>query len=407
MSSVFRFSEVAERMQPSPIRELFRMIQQPGMISFAGGLPDPAAFPVGPFADCADVLSRDGRQVLQYGASEGYPPLREFLLGMMADRLGYEVRAEELLITSGSQQGANLAARVLLDPGDVVIAEAPTYPGTIHSLRNAGARFATVPCDADGMQVELLPEIVARTETETGRRPKLIYTVPDFSNPSGACMSLDRRQRLVAMAAELEIPVLEDDPYGKLRYTGETLPNLKRIAGGAPQVIYASSFSKVLAPGVRVAWTVAEPEFIRALVLMRQGEDLCTSTVTQALVAEYCRRGHLESHMSRILEVYSGKCRAMQSALERHLPQGAATWTEPEGGFFFWLELARGSSRELFDRAVAEKVAFVPGAAFYPGDDEQIGEIHTGDRFARLCFTFADEAAIDEGCRRLSRALAG
>ncbi len=233
MPSMFRYSELARKMQPSPIRELFRMIQQPGMISFAGGLPDPAAFPVGPFADCADVLSRDGRQVLQYGASEGYPPLREILLAMMADRLGYEVGPDELLITSGSQQGANLAARVLLDPGDVVIVEAPTYPGTIHSLRNAGARFATVPCDADGMRVELLPGIVARTEAETGRRPKLIYTVPDFSNPSGACMSLDRRQRLVAMAAELEIPVLEDDPYGKLRYTGKALPNLKRIAGGA------------------------------------------------------------------------------------------------------------------------------------------------------------------------------
>ncbi len=407
MSSLFRFSELAGRMQPSPIRELFKMIRQPGMISFAGGLPDPSAFPVGPFADCADVLSRDGREVLQYGASEGYPPLREMLLAMMADRLGCEVQPDEMLITSGSQQGANLIARVLLDPGDVVIVEAPTYPGTIHSLRNAGARFATVPCDVDGMQVELLPEIVTRTEAETGRRPKLIYTVPDFSNPSGACMSLERRHRLVALAAELEIPVFEDDPYGKLRYSGEALPNLKRIAGAEPQVIYASSFSKVLAPGVRVAWSVAAPELTRAMVLMRQGEDLCTSTVTQALVAEYCRRGHLENHMGRILEVYSHKCQQMQLALKTHLAPGSATWAEPEGGFFFWLELATGSSRELFDRAVAEKVAFVPGAAFYPGDDEQVGEVHTGDRFARLCFTFADEEAIDEGCRRLGRVLGG
>ena len=405
MSSIFKFSELACRMQPSPIRELFQMIRQPGMISFAGGLPDPSAFPVGPFADCAEVLSRDGREVLQYGASEGYPPLRDILLEMMADRLGYEVRPEELLVTSGSQQGVNLAARVLLDPGDVVIVEAPTYPGTIHSLRNAGARFATIPCDGDGMQVELLPGIVEATEAATGRRPKLIYSVPDFSNPSGACLSLARRHRLVEFAAELEIPVFEDDPYGKLRYSGEALPNLKRIAGGAPHVIYASSFSKVLAPGVRVAWTVGDPGLVRAMVLMRQGEDLCTSTVTQALVAEYCRRGHLESHMGRILEVYSTKCRAMQEALKRHLVQGAARWTEPEGGFFFWLELTEGSNRELFNRAVAEKVAFVPGGAFYPDDDEQIDEVHTGDRFARLCFTFADGEAIDEGCRRLGRVL--
>jgi len=405
MSPVFRFSELAGKMQPSPIRELFRMTQQPGMISFAGGLPDPAAFPVGPFADCADVLSRDGRKVLQYGASEGYQPLREILLEMMTELLGYEPAADELLITSGSQQAVDLMARALLDPGDVVVIEAPAYPGTIHCLRNAGARFATIPCDADGMRVELLPEIVDRTEATTGRRPKLIYSVPDFSNPSGACLSSDRRKQLIELAGKLEIPVFEDDPYGKLRYSGEPLPNLKRLAGRAPQVVYASSFSKVLAPGVRVAWTVAAPELVRSMVLMRQGEDLCTSTVTQALVAEYCRRGFLENHMGHILEVYSGKCHAMQSALERHLPTGSANWTEPEGGFFFWLELAEGSSRELFDRAVAERVAFVPGGAFYPDEDEQVGEVHTGDRFARLCFTFADEEAIDEGCRRLGRIL--
>jgi len=404
VSSIFRFSELATRMQPSPIRELFRVIQQPGMISFAGGLPDPDAFPVGPFAACADVLARDGRQVLQYGASEGYPPLREVLLEMMTARLGFPVAPEQLLITSGSQQAVDLMARTLLDPGDVVVIEAPAYSGTIHCLRNAGARFATIPCDGDGMQVERLPELVGQVESATGRRPKLIYSVPDFSNPSGACMSLGRRQRLVELAAELNIPVLEDDPYGKLRYKGEALPTLKQIAGPSQQVVYASSFSKVLAPGVRVAWTVAAPQLIRAMVLMRQGEDLCTSTVTQALVAEYCRRGLLDRHLDRILEVYSTKCRAMQTALERHLQPGSATWTIPQGGFFFWLELGHGSVRDLFDHAVAEGVAFVPGTAFYPDSGEQVGDVHAGDRFARLCFTFADETAIDEGCRRLARA---
>jgi 2-aminoadipate transaminase len=394
-------------MQPSPIRELFPVIRQPGMISFAGGLPDPAAFPVAAFAECAEVLERDGREVLQYGASEGYPPLLEALLAMMSERLGFEVPPERLLVTSGSQQAVNLAARVLLDPGDVVVVEAPTYPGTIHCLRNAGARFATVPCDANGMVVEGLPEVVRRAEQATGRRAKLIYTVPDFSNPTGATMSLERRRRLVELAGELGVPILEDDPYGRLRYAGEPLPTLARLSGGAPHVIYASSFSKVLAPGVRVAWTVASPELVRAMVLMRQGEDLCTSTVTQALVAEYCRRGHLEGHMGTILSVYAVKCRAMQRSLERHLPAGAATWTEPSGGFFFWLELARGSSREVFDRAAARGVAFVPGGAFYPGPDEQVGEVLGGDRHARLCFTFADEAAIDEGCRRLGLVLEG
>jgi 2-aminoadipate transaminase len=405
VTSLFRFSALAEKMQPSPIRELFRVIQQPGMISFAGGLPDPDTFPVEGFASCADVLERDGRTVLQYGASEGYPPLRDAITDMMEERLGYRSPAEELLVTSGSQQAVDLIARALLDTGDVVVVEAPTYPGTLHCLRNAGARFATVPTDGEGMVVDALPDVIDAVEAATGGRPKLIYTVPDFSNPSGSCMSFDRRRQLVELAAEMAIPVFEDDPYGRLRFAGQGLPTLKSLVGDAPHVIYASSFSKVLAPGVRVAWTVAAPELIRAMVLMRQGEDLCTSTVTQALVAEYCVRGLLEKHLHHIIATYARKSRAMQTALRDHLPPGAASWHEPQGGFFFWLELARGSSRELFDRAVEEKVAFVPGEAFYPDDDEQIGRVLTGDRFARLCFTFADDEAIDEGCRRLGSAI--
>ncbi len=405
LDSIFRFSALAEKMQPSPIRELFRMIQQPGMISFAGGLPDPDTFPVEAFASCADVLERDGRTVLQYGASEGYPPLREAIVEMMAGRLGYRPQPEELLVTSGSQQAVDLIARALLDPGDVVVVEAPTYPGTLHCLRNAGARFTTVPTDRDGMRVDLLPGVIAAAEEATGSRPKLIYTVPDFSNPSGACMSLERRHHLIELAAEFVIPVFEDDPYGRLRYSGQPVPSLKSLAGSAPVVIYVSSFSKVLAPGVRVAWTVAAPELIRAMVLMRQGEDLCTSTVTQALVAEYCHRGLLEEHLQHIVTTYARKSRAMQVALVSHLPDGAASWREPEGGFFFWLELANGDSRSLFERAVEAGVAFVPGGAFYPDPDEQVGDVLSGDAFARLCFTFADDNAIDEGCRRLGRVM--
>ncbi|MCG6948256.1 MAG: PLP-dependent aminotransferase family protein [Acidobacteria bacterium] len=403
--SLFRFSALAGKMQPSPIRELFQVIQQPGMISFAGGLPDPDTFPVDGFASCADVLRRDGRTVLQYGASEGYPPLRNAIAEMMETRFGYRPEADELLVTSGSQQAVDLMARALLDPGDVVLVEAPTYPGTLHCLRNAGARFATIPTDGHGMVVEALPEVVEQVVANTGNRPKLIYTVPDFSNPSGACMGLERRHQLVELADEQMIPVFEDDPYGRLRFSGEGLPTLKSIAGDGKHIIYTSSFSKVLAPGVRVAWSVAAPELIRSMVMMRQGEDLCTSTVTQALVAEYCARGLLEDHLQHIIATYARKSRAMQEALEKHIPGGLASWHEPQGGFFFWLELAKGSSQALFDRAVEEKVAFVTGGAFYPDVDEQVGEVMTGDRFARLCFTFADDEAIEEGCRRLGRAL--
>lgn len=401
----FPFSRIASQMKPSPIRELFKVIQRPGMISFAGGLPDPAIFPVEEFAAAAEILRSQGRQVLQYGASEGYPPLVEWICAQMTAQFGREIPADEVLVTSGSQQGADLCARALLDPGDVVVVEAPTYPGTVHSFRNVGARFATIPCDGDGMRVELLSEIVERVRSETGRPPKLVYTIPDFSNPSGACMSTQRRRQLLEIATGLDLILFEDDPYGRLRYRGEARPTIKSLAGDSPNVLYASSFSKILAPGVRVAWSVAAPELIRAMVLLRQGEDLCTPVVTQALVAEYCRRGHLESHLERIIDHYRGKRDAMQAQLRAHLPEGAAQWHEPEGGFFFWMHLPGRDSDALFHQVLERNVAFLPGGAFFPGAAEQVGGVHEGTEYARLCFTFADPEQIAEGCARLGRAL--
>ncbi len=400
-----RFNPIAAALRPSPIRELFTVISQPGMISFAGGLPAPDAFPVEAFADCADVLRTDGRTLLQYGASEGYGPLREILLERMTAFLGCEVTPERLLVTSGAQQVVDLMARALLEPGDVVVVEAPTYPGTLHTLRMAGARFAAVPCDGNGMVVDELPGVVDRVIAETGRSPKLVYTVPDFSNPTGATLAVDRRRRLVGLAHELRLPVLEDDPYGRLRYTGEPLPPLARLAGDDRHVVYASSFSKVLAPGVRVAWVVGPAELIRTMTLLRQGTDLCTSTVTQALVAEYCRRGHLDRHLGRILEVYAARRDAMLEAMDHHLDPTTVSWDPPDGGFFVWARYRGRPAAEVFERAVAEGVAFVPGGAFYPTADEQVGEPVSGPDRARLCFTFADADAIDEGCRRLARAL--
>jgi len=402
----FRFSRRIDSIQPSPIRELFKVIQRPGMISFAGGLPDPAIFPVHEFAECAEVLQRDGKIVLQYGASEGYGPLVEAVQGMMAAGMGLDVPADRLLITSGSQQAADLLARALVDPGDPVVVEAPPYPGPVHTFRNVGARCAAVPCDGDGMQVERLPEVLRRAEAETGRRVRLVYTIPDFSNPSGACMSTARRRELLRLAEQHDLVIFEDDPYGRLRYKGEPRPTLMELSGGSPHVLYASSFSKVLAPGVRVAWAAGASELIRTMVLLRQGEDLCTPVVTQALVAEYCRLGHLERHLARIIDHYRAKRDAMQQQLVARLPEGVARWHEPEGGFFFWLELAGHDSDALFQQCLERSVAFLPGTAFYPGAAEQVGDVQQGGRFARLCFTFADDAQIDEGCRRLAAALA-
>jgi 2-aminoadipate transaminase len=397
----YRYSQLAEGMRPSPIRELFKMTQRPGMISFAGGLPDPAIFPVEEFAACAEALRAQGTTALQYGASEGHGPLVAEIQRRMEPLLGRPVLPEEIVISSGSQQAMDMLARVLLDPGDVVVVEAPTYPGALHTFRSTGARFAVIPCDEHGMKVELLPDVLERCRRETGRMPKLIYTIVNFSNPSGACLSEARRRELARIARELAIPVFEDDPYGELRYRGERIPTLFSMADGG--VVFASSFSKVLAPGVRVAWAVGQPDLIRRMVIAKQGMDLCTSVVAQVLVAEYCRRGFLESHLEKIRAHYARKAAAMAAALREHLP-APVRFGEPGGGFFFWLELG-GDSRRIFERAVEEGVAFLPGPAFYPEPSETVGEKVDGTLRARLCFTFAQPPEIVDGCRRLARAL--
>jgi 2-aminoadipate transaminase len=397
----YRYSRIAGAMRPSPIRELFKMTQRPGMISFAGGLPDPAIFPVAEFAACAEVLRVEGTVALQYGASEGYRPLVTELAGRMGTLLGRPIAPEEVMISSGSAQVVDMVARVLLDPGDVVVVEAPTYPGALHTFRAAGAHFALVPCDKDGMQVEVLPHVIERCRRETGRAPKLIYTIVNFSNPSGVCLAEARRRRLAQLAKELGIPVLEDDPYGELRYLGDRIPPLFSLAEGG--VVFASSFSKVLAPGVRVAWAVGDAELIRKMVIAKQGMDLCTSMVAQVLVTEYCRRGFLDAHLEKIKSHYAAKAAAMTAALREHLPAGVS-FAEPSGGFFFWLRLGR-DSQAVFNQAIEEGVAFLPGAAFYPEPAETVGEAVDGRPYARLCFTFAGPDEIGEGCRRLARAL--
>lgn len=403
MAFSFNYSRIAQAMRPSPIRELFALTQRPGMISFAGGLPDPAIFPVETFVDCAAVLRGQGTTALQYGATEGYPPLLEWLAERMEAVFGSPVTTAHVIIATGSQQVLDMLARALLDPGDVVLVESPTYPGALHTLRNAGARFLLVPSDGDGMVVDALGELVERCRRQTGQLPKLLYTVINFSNPSGATLALSRRRQLAGWIAQTGIPVLEDDPYGELRYEGEKLPSLYQLTGGAG-VIYASSFSKILAPGARVAWAVGDPELIRKLAMMKQGMDLCTSQVAQVLVHEYCRRGHLDAHLAAIRQHYAAKAAAMNGALERHLADHAS-WHRPAGGFFHWLTVAGHDSRQLFARAVAEGVAFLPGPAFYPEADETVGQSASGSQFLRLCFTFATPAEIAEGCRRLASVL--
>lgn len=405
MQFPYAYSAVARNARPSPIRELFRVIGRPGMISLAGGLPDPSAFPVDPFLDCTEVLEDWAATALQYGATEGYGPLVEWIVDRVAGRTGTRLEPADVLVTTGSQQVMDLLARVLLDPGDVVVVEAPTYPGALHTFRNVGARFAQVPCDDSGMQFEALDEVVRTVRRDAGSPPKLIYTIVNFSNPSGACLTEERRRRLVEYAASTGIPILEDDPYGDLRYVGAPLAPLfgRDPASG---VIHAGSFSKILAPGVRLAWAVGDADLIRRMAILKQGVDLCTSTLDQVLVAEYCRRGHLDRHLERMRDHYRVKRDAMADALARNLSGTPAIWHDPEGGFFFWLDLGQDSG-PVFDRALEEGVAFLPGRVFFPDADETVGRAFPGNRYARLCFTFAAPEQIGEGCGRLARALAG
>jgi 2-aminoadipate transaminase len=299
----------------------------------------------------------------------------------------------------------DILARVLLDPGDTIAVEAPTYPGALATFRNAGARFLPLPCDEHGMRVGELPGLLAACRRETGRLPKLIYSIVNFSNPSGACLAAARRAELAAVARAHGVPVLEDDPYGELRFRGDAIPSLFSVAGGEG-VVFASSFSKILAPGVRVAWVVGDRDLVRRMVIAKQGMDLCTSVVAQVLVAEYAERGFLDSHLVKIRAHYAAKAQAMAAELRTALSGSVARWTDPDGGFFFWLDLGDVDSTALFARAVEAGVAFLPGSTFFPDPGETVGEPVDGRRFARLCFTFAQGDEIAEGCRRLAGALA-
>ncbi|MGC9372567.1 MAG: PLP-dependent aminotransferase family protein [Thermovirgaceae bacterium] len=388
------YSDVARALRPSPIRELMKYTKKPGMISLAGGNPDPRIFPVEEFQEASAIIGERGRDVLQYGTTGGYEPLKEFLSEWMAPRMGRKVGSDEMLVTTGSQQVMDLLGAVMLNPGDAVVVEEPTYPGATHALRNRQASFVTVPCDKDGMRVDLLPEKLDRAAAE-GKKVKFIYSIVNFQNPSGYTLSSARRKMLLDVAARWGIPVLEDDPYGHLRFEGEHEPTLFSMDTEGV-VAYACSFSKILAPGTRVAWVTGPEDVIRKMVMVKQGSDLCTSTVSQALVYEYCRLGHMERFLPKIIDHYRKKRDAMEKAFRKHLPEDALYET-PEGGFFYWLTLPGIDSRELFGKAIEEGVAFVVGDAFFPNGG--------GAENIRACFTFAAGDELEEAAMRLARAI--
>ncbi len=388
------YSQVGNALKPSPIRELLKLTKKPGMISFAGGMPDPQVFPVKEFLQATSILEKEGKSVLQYGATDGYEPLKEFLAQWMAPRMGRVTKPEEMLITTGSQQVMDLFAAVMLDPGDAVLLEAPSYPGALHALRNRNATFISVPCDDDGMMVSQMPEIIEKARKE-GKKIKFIYTIVNFQNPSGSTLTKERRIQLLEVAKKYGIPIFEDDPYGHLRFEGEHEPTIFSLDKDGI-VLYACSFSKILAPGTRVAWVVAPEDVIKKMVMIKQGSDLCTSVVSQALVYEYCRLGLLDSFLPKILDHYKKKRDGMKDAFQTYLPEDAE-YQIPQGGFFYWLRLPGMDTKEVFYKAVDRGVAFVIGESFFPNGG--------GSEYLRTCYTFAESADFVEGSKRLALAI--
>jgi len=398
-----RYAQRAKNLKSSAIRELLKITQNPEIISFAGGLPAPDVFPTERFREaCNRVLEKQARLALQYGATEGYEPLRE-MIARHTSRYGVKAKPENVLLTSGSQQALDLIGKLMINSGDRVLVEAPTYLGALQAFNVYGAEYVSVPSDHDGLRSDLL-------EASLRLGPKFMYVLPNFQNPGGTTLAEGRRHELVLLADRYGIPIIEDDPYGQLRYEGEHLTplvvldreNLRRDDGySIGNVIYLSTFSKTLAPGLRLGWIVAPPEVISKLVQLKQGADLHTSTFVQMVAYEVARDNFLDEHIKLIRRVYGERRDVMLRAMEENFPS-EVTWTRPQGGLFLWVSLPEGMDcHELFDAAIKENVAFVPGDSFYASD----GHADEGRRHFRLNFSNASPEQITEGIRRLGVAM--
>lgn len=384
-----QYAERTQAMTSSLIRDLLKLTQQPDVISFAGGLPAPELFPVREFKEaCAYVLEHDGSEALQYGTTDGYPPLREYLVETM-QKYGVPAEMENVFIVNGSQQALDLIGKVFINRGDIVVTEAPTYLGALQAWNLYGPRYVTIPNDSNGMCVDELEDVLK------AHKVKFIYVLPNFQNPSGVTMTEERRVRLAEIASDYGVPIVEDDPYGELRFEGEDLTPI--ITLHKEDVIYLSTFSKTLAPGIRLGWVTAPGRVIDRLIMAKQGADLHTSTFIQMVANDICQRGILKRHVQEIRRVYRERRDLMLEQMEKHFPEGV-TWTRPQGGMFLWVRLPEHvDTMEFMKIALEEKVAFVPGSPFYPNGG--------GKNTMRLNYSNARPDRISEGIERLGRAL--
>lgn len=356
------YSDSIKQLSPSPIRELLKIAVKPGIISLAGGNPSPDTFPVKELKDCfLNVIERDWKRILQYSPTEGNADLID-IIKQHSKNQGINCGTENILITSGSQQGMDLVCKTLLNSGDEVLVELPSYPGSIHTLKSYQAKLTGVPVDHEGIDTDMLENIL-KDRQKSGKLPKFIYVIPTFQNPSGVTLLENRRNTMIELAEKYGVPVVEDDPYNALRYDGENIKPIKAMDHDE-HVVYMSSFSKTFCPGVRVAWVVGHKNLIRKMVIAKQGADLHTSSLSQAIVAEYCKNSHMESHLKDILTYYRVKRDIMLESIETYF-KGFATWTKPLGGFFVWMTLdKRVDTAGLFSKAADKGVIYVPGSSF-------------------------------------------
>ncbi|HVM32966.1 MAG TPA: PLP-dependent aminotransferase family protein [bacterium] len=383
------FSNSSNRMKPSIIRALLKLVQNSQVISFAGGTPDADLFPKDLLAELATrVIKEQGKLSLQYGETPGWMPLREQVAAYLKAQ-GIDCTAENILITTGSQQGLFLTGLTLLNPGEGVMVESPSYLGGLLSFRNFQAEFLPVACGEQGLDPQEVDEALSRA----ARKPKLLYTIPTFQNPAGSTLPNEQRARLMEVARKHHVIVVEDNPYGELNFTGQTIKPLKSFDTDG-RVIYLGSFSKIASPGMRLGWVCADPELIARMAMAKETTDVCTDVLSQAIAAEFFKGGHLREHLDKLIRTYQSRRDVMLSAIDRHFPK-AVRYNRPLGGFFIWASLPEGMNTvELFEKAVAAGVAYVVGTAFYPGENQGLNTL-------RMAFCAVGEEKIQEGIKRL------
>lgn len=392
------FSANVLNMKRSVIRELLKLTQKPEIISFAGGLPSPQSFPVEKIKQITcDILDEKGTKALQYGATEGVPELTSELIRLLKETENIDITNENIIPTTASQQGLDFVAKIFCNPGDTVLVEAPTYVGAISAFNSYRVNMVDVELDNEGMNIDDL-EAQLKELKDKGIKPKFIYTIPDFHNPAGVTMSLERRKKLIEIAQRDDLLIIEDSPYRMIRFRGEHIPSLFALNKGE-RVMSLFTFSKILVPGFRLGWIIGPKELVEKVIIAKQASDLCSPPFNQYITAEFLKRNYLKETLSNTIEMYKEKNELMLKMLDEHMPKDkGVTWTKPDGGLFLWVTMPENiDCDKMFEKAIEKNVAYVIGSAFFPGGKKK--------NSLRLNFSYPSKDDIVEGIKRLAEVI--